>query len=92
MTPEQLYRKSVQSGLANMSWDEFCGSVISAGGGPDDSNARIRSPFTGVGSFLTGLNVAKTGVQYSPTTGTIIVLNFAEFFKLKYEYYARGSL
>ena len=24
MTPEQLYRNSVQSGLANKSWDEFC--------------------------------------------------------------------
>ena len=32
MTPEQLYRNSVQSGLANMSWDEFCGSVISCAG------------------------------------------------------------
>ncbi|MFM7989010.1 MAG: major capsid protein V20 domain-containing protein [Candidatus Fonsibacter sp.] len=25
MTPEQLYKNSVQSGLANMSWDEFFG-------------------------------------------------------------------
>jgi hypothetical protein len=32
MTPEQLYRNSVQSGLANMSWDEFCGSIISCCG------------------------------------------------------------
>jgi hypothetical protein len=32
MTPEQLYRNSVQSGLANMSWDEFSGSVISCCG------------------------------------------------------------
>ncbi|MFM7990222.1 MAG: major capsid protein V20 domain-containing protein, partial [Candidatus Fonsibacter sp.] len=29
MTPEQLYRNSVQIGLANKSWDEFSGSVIS---------------------------------------------------------------
>ena len=29
MTTEHLFRNSVQSGLANMSWDEFCGSVIS---------------------------------------------------------------
>ncbi|MFM7988151.1 MAG: major capsid protein V20 domain-containing protein, partial [Candidatus Fonsibacter sp.] len=29
MTPEQPCRNSVQSGLANMSWDEFCGSMMS---------------------------------------------------------------
>ncbi|MFM7978800.1 MAG: major capsid protein V20 domain-containing protein, partial [Candidatus Fonsibacter sp.] len=28
MAPEQLYRNSVQSGLANRRWDECCGSVI----------------------------------------------------------------
>ncbi|MFM7979490.1 MAG: major capsid protein V20 domain-containing protein, partial [Candidatus Fonsibacter sp.] len=28
MTPDQLFRNSVQSGLANMCWDEFCGSMI----------------------------------------------------------------
>ncbi|MFM7981747.1 MAG: major capsid protein V20 domain-containing protein [Candidatus Fonsibacter sp.] len=32
MTREQLYINSVQSGLANMSWCEFCGSVISCCG------------------------------------------------------------
>ncbi|MFM7982540.1 MAG: major capsid protein V20 domain-containing protein, partial [Candidatus Fonsibacter sp.] len=35
MTPEQLYRNSVQSGLANMSWDEFSGSIISCCGDRD---------------------------------------------------------
>ncbi|MFM7989550.1 MAG: major capsid protein V20 domain-containing protein, partial [Candidatus Fonsibacter sp.] len=29
MTTEQLYRNSVQSGLANISWDEVSGSVTS---------------------------------------------------------------
>ncbi|MFM7985346.1 MAG: hypothetical protein ACKPKO_39135 [Candidatus Fonsibacter sp.] len=33
MTPEQLYMYCVQRGLANVSWDEFCGSVISCAGG-----------------------------------------------------------
>ncbi|MFM7984651.1 MAG: major capsid protein V20 domain-containing protein, partial [Candidatus Fonsibacter sp.] len=32
MTPEQLFRNSVQSGLANMCWDEFCGSMMSCAG------------------------------------------------------------
>ncbi|MFM7982992.1 MAG: major capsid protein V20 domain-containing protein, partial [Candidatus Fonsibacter sp.] len=36
MSPEQLYRNSVQSGLA-MSWDEFCGSVISGAGSTENS-------------------------------------------------------
>ena len=31
MTSEPLHSHPVQSGLANMSWDEFCGSVISFG-------------------------------------------------------------
>ncbi|MFM7980652.1 MAG: major capsid protein V20 domain-containing protein, partial [Candidatus Fonsibacter sp.] len=29
MTPEQLYRNSIQSGLTNVSWDEFCGTAVS---------------------------------------------------------------
>ena len=87
MSPEQLFRCSVQSGLANMSWDEFSGTVVSAGSGPPDSTSQIRSPFTGVGSYLDGA-VAKSGVQYSPTTGTILVLNFAERIQLTEEYYS----
>mgnify|MGYP000907415519 FL=1 len=91
MSPEQLFRCSVQSGLANMSWDEFSGTVVSAGCGAADSTAQIRSSFSGVGSYLDG-TTAKTGVQYSPTTGTILVLNFAECIQLTEEYYAPGSL
>ena len=47
MSQEQLFRNSVQSGLANMSWDEFCGSTVSACGGTN-TNAQIRSPYTSV--------------------------------------------
>ncbi|MFM7978388.1 MAG: major capsid protein V20 domain-containing protein, partial [Candidatus Fonsibacter sp.] len=32
MSLEQLFRNSVQSGLANMCWDEFCGSMMSCSG------------------------------------------------------------
>ena len=32
MSPEQLYRSSIQSGLSNMSWDELGGSTMSASG------------------------------------------------------------
>ena len=91
MSPEQLFRCSAQSGLANMSGDEFSGTVVSAGSGPADSTAQIRSPFVGVGSYLGGAT-AKSGIQYSPTTGTTLVLNFAECIQLTEEYYAPGSL
>ncbi len=96
MTPEQLFRNSVQSGLVNMSWDEFCGSTVSVcgslnstTGGPID----LRNSFSGVGanSDVAGA-AANPGVQYSATTGTILVLNFAEVIQLTEEYYAPGSL
>ena len=94
MTPEQLFRNSVQSGLANMSWDEFCGSMMSCAGSRPAANALsavARSPYSGVGSNSAG-NRANPGVQYVPTTGTILVLNFAEVIQLTEEYYAPGSL
>ena len=74
-----------------MSWDEFSGTVVSAGCGAADTRAQIRSSFSGVGSDIDG-TTATTGVQYSPTTGTTLVLNFAECIQLTGEYYAPGSL
>ncbi|MFM7988391.1 MAG: major capsid protein V20 domain-containing protein, partial [Candidatus Fonsibacter sp.] len=83
MTPEQLYRNSVQSGLANMSWDDFSGSIISCCG---DRNGNYRphplSPYNGLGANKHSALGANTGVQYVPTTGTILVLNFAEVIQL----------
>ena len=35
---------------------------------------------------------SNTGIQYVPTTGSILVLNFAEVIQLTEEYYAPGSL
>ena len=29
MTQQQLYRNSVQSGLTNLTWDQFCGTAMS---------------------------------------------------------------
>jgi hypothetical protein len=57
MTPEQLFRNSVQSGLANMCWDEFCGSMISCCGSRPVANqttAVTRSPYSGMGSNVAG--------------------------------------
>ena len=53
--------------------------------------AVTRSPYSGVGSNLVG-GRTNPGVQYVPTTGTILVLNFAEVIQLTEEYYAPGSL
>ena len=96
MTPEQLFRCSVQSGLANMSWDEFCGSTMSCCGSRDGtSQSGLRGPYTGVGSNMLSwgdANRNNPGIQYVPTTGTLLVLNFGEIIQLTEEYYAPGSL
>lgn len=83
MTQHQLYRNSIQSGLANMSWDEFCGAVVSCAGEyltppalpalPRPAH-EPRGSYTGVGSNLKGGN--NPGVRLLPTTGTILVLSF----------------
>ena len=76
MTPEQLYRSSLQSGLANMSWDEFSGLAVSCCGSRSatTTNADMRSPFRGVGSNYSGFGgAANPGFKNVPTTGTILV-------------------
>ena len=93
MTPEQLYRNSVQSGLANMSWDEFSGSVISCCGWRNGNyRPRPSAPYMGVGACTVGAAGANPGVQYVPTTGTILVLHFAEVIQPTEEFYTPGSL
>ena len=94
MTPEQLYRNSIQSGLANMSWDEFSGLTVSCCGfiGGAATASRLRSPFSGVGtSYSTFYGSANPGFQTVPTTGTVLVLNFAVVIQLTEEYYAPES-
>ncbi|MFM7980704.1 MAG: major capsid protein V20 domain-containing protein, partial [Candidatus Fonsibacter sp.] len=76
MNPEQLYKHSVQSGLANTSWDECSGSVISCcdvrNGG---SRPRPSTPYKGLGASNQGGNKSNPSVQYVPTTGSILALN-----------------
>ena len=94
MSQQQLYRNSVQSGLVGLSWDQFCGSVVTVSGGHDETAggaSRLKSPYSGVGAYLLG-GVSGPGFQLVPTTGTILVLNFAEVIQLTEEYYAPGSL
>jgi len=79
------------SGLANMSWDEFCGTTMSACGFFNGNDlSQLRNPFSGAGSNLNGGN--NPGIQLIPTTGSILVLNFGEVIQLTEEYYAPGSL
>ncbi len=81
MSQEQLFRNSPQCGLASMSWDEFCGSTVSASNGDGTIfNAQVRSAYSGVGA-----RTGTPGFQMSPTTGTILVLSFAEVIQLTEE-------
>ena len=94
MTPQQLYRNSVQSGLVGITWEQFSGSLVTVSGVHDEAagnTARFRTPYSGVGSNLIGA-VSNPGFQLIPTTGTILVLNFAEVIQLTEEYYAPGML
>ena len=50
----------------------------------------MRSAYSGVGANLNGGD-AHPGSQFVTTTGTVLVLNFAEVIQLTEEYYAPGS-
>ena len=100
-SPEQLYRASVQSGLANLTWDEFCGNTISVSDQASDGFSSMRNPYSGLGpkSILAGVTAGNQnitgsdpGFKYIPTTGTILVLDFATVIQLTEEYFAPGSL
>ena len=86
MAQEQLFRSPIQSGLAKVSWGEFCRSTVSAAPS-SGTNAGLREPYMGVGA-----SSANTGFQLSPTTGTILALRFAEVIQLTEEYYPPSSL
>ena len=78
-----------------MSWDEFTGNVSSVAGKQDELS-ELRSGYSGVGAWIKSAPnnqiAGHPGFQYSPATGTILVLNFAECIQLTEEYYAPGSL
>ena len=94
MTQQQLYRNSVQSGLVGLSWDQFSGSVVSVAGYQNVANgipSTLRNAYAGLGAN-NALGIVNPGFQLVPTTGTILVLNFAEVIQLTEQYYAPGSL
>ena len=91
MTPEQLYANSVLSGLANMSYEEFRGITMSVSG-RGDQLTQSANPYSGLGSKTLGGGRNNHELKYVRTTGTILVLNFAEVIQLTDEFYAPGSL
>ena len=91
MTHEQLYTNSVLSGLRNMTFDEFTGLTLSVSGRGNGESAPLQ-PLTGLGSGMTPGGNGIPGVKLVSTTGSILVLNFAEVIQLTDEYYAPGSL
>ena len=92
MTQQQLYRNSVQSGLTNLNWDQFSGTAISVCGQMAEGlgTVSMRTGYSGVGANRAG--GSNPGIQFVPTTGTILVLNFGEVIQLTDQYYAPGSL
>ena len=90
MTPEHLFRNSVQSGLANMCWDGFCGSMMCCCGSRPANNqsaAITQSPYSGVGANL-ARGRTNPSVRSVRTTGTILVLELSDVIQLTAEYYA----
>ena len=96
-TMEQLYRASIASGLNNLTWEEFSGVTTSVAGTGTAGLSEPRHWYNGVGARSvvdTSGNVTdgNPGFKLVPTTGSILVLNFADVLQLTEEYYAPGSL
>ena len=95
MSQEQLYTNSVLSGLVNMSYEESTGLTMSVASFSNPGTVGLAQsfrPFSGVGSRVNAAGVASPGFKYISTTGTLLVLDFAEVIQLTDEYYAPGSL
>ena len=105
MTPEQLYKASLASGLHNLTYDEFTGLTVSIAGdtqvinGQAYSQSRGPLPLVGAGanpSYGTAGTANyypfNPGFKYIPTTGTILCLSYADVIPIQEQYYAPGSI
>ena len=72
-------------------FDEFTGLTLSVSGRGNGESAPLQ-PLAGSGSRMTPAGGGILGVRLVSTTGSILVLSFAEVIKLSDEYYAPGSL
>jgi hypothetical protein len=91
MSAEQLYKPSIASGLRNLTYDEFTGFTVSVAGDSEldyaNSEPRDPLPLVGVGAYPN-----QPGFKYIPTTGSILVLDFATQIPLQEQYFAPGSI
>ena len=90
MTHEQLYTNSVLSGLRNMTFDDFTGLTLSASGRGNGESAPLQ-PLTSLGSRMTPGGNGVPSMKRVSTTGSILVLNFAEVIQVPAKYCAPGS-
>jgi hypothetical protein len=98
-TPQQLWKMSRESGLANLTWEEFSGAVVSGGSGDGSGNLlvgqQLRTPYEGVGAYTytgTSTNFNTPGIALTPTTGSLLCLEFGKDIQLTEDYLAPGSL
>ena len=92
---QQLYKASVASGLKNLSYDEFAGLTVSVAGEPGapDNLYNTSQPRTGPIPLVgVGAYAGQPGFKYIPTTGSILVLDFATQIPLQEQYFAPGSI
>jgi hypothetical protein len=84
-----------------MSWAEFSGLTTSVSNASyTDAISESRPGFSGVGAYgpflakanYTDTNKVTPGIQYIPTVGSIVALNFGEHIALIEDYYAPGSI
>ena len=94
MTQHQLWKASRASGLANLTWDEFSGAVVSVGNANVENNdeSEPRTPYEGVGAYTTAGGINSQGISLIPTTGSVVVLDFGTHIQLTEDYLAPGSL
>jgi hypothetical protein len=89
-TTEQLFRASIASGLNNLTWEEFQGVTTSVAGTGAAGLSEARHWYNGVGARSVvdgGGNPidGNPGFKLVPTTGSILVLNFADVLQLTEE-------
>ena len=78
-----LYRYSVEAG-SNQSWHEFCGQIFDGAGTANSIQAT---------AVLPPVNNQSAGTAtYTPSVGSVLVLDFARHIQLIEDYYAPGSL
>ena len=91
MTHEQLDTNSFLSGLRNLTFDEFTDLTLSVSGRGNGESAPLQ-PLDGLGSRMTPTGGGILGVELVSTTGSTLVISFAEVIQLTDECHAPGSL